>query len=134
MYYLDTNVIIDATRNKKETAAILEHFKAVRFQDICIPAIVVAELEYGARHSNFYDRNMEIVRKFVAPYPIIPFSEKETVVYGEIRQYLATKGTPIGSNDMLIAATAIANNAVLVTHNTDEFARIPNIRLEDWTL
>ena len=134
MYYIDTNVIVDATRNKKVSARILEHFRSVAVFDICIPSIVLSELEFGARHSNSYEQNIKIIRQFISPYKIIPFTEKEAVEYGKIRQFLTTEGQPIGPNDMLIAATALANDAVLVTHNTGEFERVPNIRLEDWTL
>lgn len=69
---------------------------------------------------------------FIAPYKIIPFAEKEAEIYGKIREELSKKGKLIGPNDMLIAATALANGAVLVTHNTDEFSRVPELKLEDW--
>ena len=131
MYYLDTNVIIDAT-SRRTSALLLPCFKRVKPSEICIPSIVLAELEFGARHSNDYEKNLKIVAEFIAPYRIIPFTEKEACVYGKIRERLAKDGKLIGPNDMLIAATALANGAVLVTHNTDEFSRVEGLVFEDW--
>ncbi len=131
MYYLDTNVIIDAT-SRRTSALLLPYFKRVKPSEICIPSIVLAELEFGARHSNDYEKNLKVVTEFIAPYRIIPFTEKEAYVYGKIRERLAKDGKLIGPNDMLIAATALANGAVLVTHNTDEFSRVEGLVFEDW--
>ena len=131
MYYLDTNVIIDATA-RKTAKQIRPHFENLKPEDIGIPSIVIAELEYGARHSNDYENNMKIVEEFVAPYKIIPFTQKEATAYGKVREQLTKDGNLIGPNDMLIAATALANSATLVTHNTDEFSRVEGLPLEDW--
>ena len=133
MFCLDTNVIIDAS-HKKTAAQIRSRFEKLRPEEICIPAIVVAELEFGAMHSDNYKKNMEVITEIIAPYKIIPFTEKEAVVYGQIREQLTRKGTPIGPNDMLIAATALAYGATLVTHNTGEFNRVPGLALADWRL
>ena len=61
------------------------------------------------------------------------FDDAAAEVYGHIRADLAVQGTPIGPNDLLIAAIALANNLILVTHNTREFARVAGLALEDWT-
>lgn len=130
MYFLDTNVIVDATRfNFKEIA---EHISKAQTGSICIPSVAIAELEYGARHSRDYKSNLEKVKNFIAPYPIVSFGEKEAVAYGIIREELSSKGQVIGNNDMLIAATVLANGGILVTHNTDEFSRISGLQIEDW--
>ena len=131
MYCLDTNVIIDAT-SKKTSFLMLPHFEKLEPSQICVPAIVLAELEFGARHSNYYENNLRIVKEFLAPYTIIPFSKSEAEYYGIIREQLTKDGTLIGPNDMLIASTALANNAILVTHNTDEFSRVIGLKIEDW--
>ena len=75
MYYLDTNVIIDAT-SRRTSALLLPYFKRVKPSEICIPSIVLAELEFGARHSNDYEKNLKVVTEFIAPYRIVPFAEK----------------------------------------------------------
>ncbi|MBR0125381.1 MAG: type II toxin-antitoxin system VapC family toxin [Treponema sp.] len=131
MYYLDSNVIIDAT-TRKTASLLLPYFEKLKPSQICIPSIVLAELEFGARHSKDYEKNLKIVSEFIAPFRIIPFSEKEASSYGKIREQLTKDGKLIGPNDMLIAATALANEAVLVTHNTDEFSRVKGLSLEDW--
>jgi tRNA(fMet)-specific endonuclease VapC len=64
----------------------------------------------------------------------LPFDDQSAVVFGEIRTQLAAKGTPIGAYDLQIAAIALANNLILVTHNTKEFSRIPQLQLEDWEM
>ncbi|MBQ1662360.1 MAG: type II toxin-antitoxin system VapC family toxin [Treponema sp.] len=134
IYCLDTNVVIDATNNKKIAHIVLSHFKKVTASDIIIPAIVIAELEFGARHSTDYDRNMKVVKEFLKDFKVIPFTEKEAEFYGRIRQQLTLDGTPIGSNDMLIAATALAHDTTIVTHNVSEFSRVKDLKIEDWTV
>ena len=132
MYFIDSNVVIDAIRSKS-AKIIEEHFRKVDFLQIKIPSIVVAELEYGARHSDNYEKRRNQYRTFLREFEIIPFTDKESEIYGKIRQQLAEVGTPIGANDMLIAATALSYNATVVTHNVDEFSRIHGLKLEDWT-
>ena len=132
MYFIDSNVVIDAIRSKS-AKIIEEHFRKVDFSQIKIPSIVVAELEYGARHSDNYENRRNQYRTFLREFEIIPFTDKESEIYGKIRQQLAEVGTPIGANDMLIAATALSYNATVVTHNVDEFSRIHGLKLEDWT-
>lgn len=62
----------------------------------------------------------------------MPFDEAAAVIYGDIRAYLDKQGTPIGGNDLLIAATALAGELILVTRNIREFERVPGLKLEDW--
>lgn len=130
MCYLDTNVIIDVIRGKYPV--LMEYFQRLNSSEIAIPSIVVAELEFGAAHSDDYVRRRKQYLKIISPYKIIDFTEKEACVYGRIREMLAKDGKLIGPNDMLIAATALANGAVLVTHNTDEFSRVEGLVFEDW--
>ncbi len=74
-----------------------------------------------------------IVEEFLAPYDLIPFERTAAQKYAEIRHDLEKKGTPIGPNDLVIAATARARNLVLITHNTNEFGRVADLSIEDWT-
>jgi tRNA(fMet)-specific endonuclease VapC len=62
----------------------------------------------------------------------LPFEDRAAKVYGQIRADLETKGTPIGPNDLMIAAIALANDLTLVTHNTAEFSRVPALKFVDW--
>lgn len=129
-YFLDTNVIIDALKGR--SLNIRSHFEAKNPKDIFIPSIVVAELEYGSNHSKNYAKNRQLYELFVNEFEVIPFDTSCCRVYGQIREELACKGSSIGANDLLIAATAITHAAILVTHNTREFSRISSIQLEDW--
>jgi tRNA(fMet)-specific endonuclease VapC len=131
MYLLDTNVIIDIIRGKYP--ALKNHFMQTKISDIFIPSIVVAELEFGAKHSNNYLENRQKFIKVIKNFKILAFTDAEAVFYGEIRQNLTSRGLIIGPNDLLIAATALANNGILITHNTNEFKRVENLTLEDWT-
>ncbi len=70
--------------------------------------------------------------KFLRRYMTLPFDDNAAQICGEIRADLARKGTPIGPYDVQIAAIALANNLTLVTHNTREFSRVPNLLLDDW--
>jgi tRNA(fMet)-specific endonuclease VapC len=64
----------------------------------------------------------------------LPFDDQSAIIYGQIRAQLVASGTPIGPNDLLIASIALANNLILVTHNTREFIRVEGLRLEDWEI
>jgi tRNA(fMet)-specific endonuclease VapC len=75
-------------------------------------------------------KQQEFLNRFIS----LKFDDECAVIYGEIRSKLAAKGTPIGNNDLHIAAIAIANNLTLITHNTREFSRIDNLKLEDWEI
>ncbi len=72
------------------------------------------------------------VKKFSAGYPSLPFDGGAAKEYGQIRAHLAALGTPIGANDLMIAAIALANGSILVTHGINEFSRVPGLGLEDW--
>lgn len=75
----------------------------------------------------------EVVEAFLAPYELLPFDRAAAGHYAEIRHALESAGTPIGPDDLLIAATARARNLTLLTHNTNKFGRIPGLVTEDWT-
>jgi tRNA(fMet)-specific endonuclease VapC len=103
-----------------------------RPQEIVVCAIVKAELFYGAENSRNPQANLEKQRAFLEHFVSLPFDDYAAAVYGRIRAVLKKAGTPIGPNDLLIAAIAVAHKCVLVTHNTKEFQRIPELILEDW--
>ena len=133
MIFIDTNVVIDAIRSKN-AQTIANHFKNVAFTDIKVSSVVVAELEYGAQHSSDYEKRRTQYKNFIQDFEIVPFTENDAEVYGKIRQQLALEGKLIGSNDMLIAAVALAHNATIVTHNVHEFSRVKGLNVEDWTI
>lgn len=131
-YFLDTNIIIYALNGKYP--AIIPHFEQVPSMAIVIPTVVLAEIEYGARKSFDYAKTIQLYREFMHPFDVAPFTRLAAECYGLIRAELEAKGQVIGANDLLISATAMAENGTLVTHNTREFSRIARLAVEDWTI
>lgn len=129
-YMLDTNICIYAMKNKPEK--VLRRFKEELDNGVCISSVTLAELEYGMKHSSDPMRNEQALIRFLAPLSILPFGTAAASEYGEIRAYLQSQGTPIGPLDMLIAGHARAENVILVTNNVREFARVPNLKTENW--
>ena len=131
-FCLDTDTCIHAM--KGAFAGMAARFGRYTPEDIGIPAIVRAELLLGVLKSGNPKRTGPIVEAFLAPYELIPFERTAAQKYAEIRHDLERKGTPIGPNDLVIAATARARNLMLVTHNTSEFGRVAGLAIEDWTM
>ncbi len=113
-------------------AGILERFRRHTPREIALCSIVKAELRYGARHSQRVEENLQLLSRFFGPLTGLSFDDRCAEEAGQIRTDLAAQGRPIGPNDLLIAATARAHDAVLVTHNTGEFSRVTGLRLENW--
>jgi tRNA(fMet)-specific endonuclease VapC len=128
-YPLDTNTCIVFLRQRN--TALIEKFQEHQ-NDLAVCAVVKAGLLHGVHRSAQRERNLTVLREFLAPFPSLPFDDVGAECYGRIRADLANLGQPIGPNDLLIAATAIANQCTLVTHNTREFNRVPNLKIEDW--
>ena len=95
-------------------------------------SIVVGELLFGALRSQDVAKNLGDVRTFCAGFQSLSFDDGDAEEYARVRADLATKGTPIGPNDLLIAAVALKNGLTLVTHNTGEFSRVVGLSLDDW--
>ncbi|WP_293124466.1 PIN domain-containing protein [Okeania sp. SIO1I7] len=95
-------------------------------------SVVKAELFYGAIKSQKAQQNLIRQRIFLNRFVSLPFDDRCTEIYGEVRTNLERGGTPIGPYDLQIASIAIANNLILVTHNVDEFQRITELKIEDW--
>jgi tRNA(fMet)-specific endonuclease VapC len=129
-YLLDTNVCIRYLNGRSKK--VRKRLRSLRPEEIAVCAVVKAELFAGATRSQNPTRTMARLRAFLAPYVSLPFDDRAAEVYGEIRAQLETAGTPIGPHDLEIAAIALANDLILVTHNTREFGRVPDLRIEDW--
>ena len=129
-YLLDTYICIYIIR--KKPAQVLQRLTALDIADVGISSITLAELEYGIEKSSRPDKNRSALNNFLAPLEILPFDDRAAEHYGKIRRFLGKKGTTIGAMDMLIAAHALSVKATMVSNNTREFARIPNLALENW--
>jgi tRNA(fMet)-specific endonuclease VapC len=87
---------------------------------------------YGAARSAHPDHTRAVMARFFSGYESLPSDDAAAVSYGQIRQDLAVKGTPVGPNDLLIAAIALSRRMILVSHNIREFSRVPGLLTEDW--
>jgi tRNA(fMet)-specific endonuclease VapC len=130
VYLLDSNVCIRLLNQRH--AGIESHFRGCDPSEISLCSIVKAELLYGARHSQRVEANLQRLNMFFSPLESLPFNDDCAVIYARIRQELSIQGCLIGPNDLMIAAIALANDAVLVTHNQKEFCRVAGLRLTDW--
>ena len=127
-YLLDTNAVIAMLRDSTSPPA--QRARGERVGDVAISAIVAHELFYGAFKSQRAEHNVALVDAL--QFAVIEFDKEDARQAGAIRALLASKGTPIGPYDVLIAGQAIARGMILVTHNTEEFGRVPRLRFEDW--
>lgn len=129
-YLLDTNVCIRYLNG--QSSSIERTLTGLSPGQVALCSIVRAELLYGPLKSAQPKRNAERLAYFFRGFPCLPFEDRASEVYAAIRLQLEKAGKPVGPNDLLIAATAIANRLVLVTHNTQEFGRIEGLAVEDW--
>lgn len=130
MYLLDTNACIALIN--ASSPRLLVRFREHMPSEFVMSSVVIAELLFGAQKSARAADNTRVVRQFVSPFVHLPFDDTCAIEYARLRAELERMGTPIGANDLMIAATALAHDVVLITRNTREFARVPNLRYENW--
>lgn len=128
-YLLDTNILSHLVRQPQGLVA--EHIAKVGEHNVCTSIIVACELRFGAakRASARLTRQVEAI---LGAIETLPFEADADRHYATIRATLERKGTPIGANDMLIAAHARAVDAICVTDNLAEFKRVPSLKVENW--
>lgn len=129
-YMLDTNIVVYAKNNRPEV--VYERMSRFDPEDLCVSVITLAELEYGVFNSSNPERNQLALTLFLANIEVVPFDDDAAVEYGRIRADLKRKGTPIGANDLMIAAHAKSLGVTLVTNNTRKFGRVEGLSIEDW--
>jgi tRNA(fMet)-specific endonuclease VapC len=130
IYLLDTNACI--VYLNRPMSLVRQKLQSLSPQDIAVCSVVKAELFYGAMRSNNTTRTLALQEAFLNNFVSLPFDDAAATIYGRIRAELAASGTPIGPYDLQIAAIAMANNLILVTHNTGEFSRVNGLQIEDW--
>jgi tRNA(fMet)-specific endonuclease VapC len=128
-YLLDTNVLSDLLRSPGGRAA--RRIAVVGEATVCTSIVVACELRYGAARSGS-PRLSTRVESLLQSLEVLPLDQESDRHYAEIRMHLDRIGQPIGPNDLLIAAHTLALDLILVTHNVDEFARVPRLALENW--
>ena len=129
-YMLDTNVAIHTIRNRPNE--VRARFVAQQGR-MCISAVTLMELIYGAEKSAQTERNLRDIEGFASRLTVLPYDREAAVHTGRIRAELARAGTPIGPYDQMIAGHARSRGLIVVTANTDEFRRVAGISVEDWT-
>jgi len=129
-YLLDTNACIRIL--KGDSPKMLVHIKQAAKEEICISTVVRFELFYGIYKSKNTESNIKNLNIFLQSVNTLYFDEHASQEAGRVRFALEESGTPIGPYDLLIGATALAYDCTLITHNTKEFSRIKNLRIEDW--
>ncbi len=130
MYLLDTNACIHVLNGTSQ--AVVARFAAESPATVCVCSVVKAELLYGARKSRWVGKTLGHIERLLAPLQSLPFDDDCAQHYGMIRAELARAGTPIGANDLMIAAIARQHDCTLVTNNVDELVRVVGLRVEDW--
>lgn|SRR5271157_1757237 len=129
MLALDTNTVIYFFKGMGRVA---ENLRKEAPRDIAIPAVVLYELEVGIARSSRPRQRRESLDALLKVIHILPFDERAASASAELRAQLEKAGSGIGPIDTLIAGTALAHSATLVTHSTKEFSRVRGLRLLDW--
>ena len=129
MWFLDTNACIMFTRGQAHVCARWHQHHS---DEIAIPMMVFGELLVGSEKSSQPERVSGEIEALIERHALIGVTGEVARAYARIRADLEKRGTTIGENDLWIAATALAHDATLVTNNTDEFSRVPGLKIEDW--
>lgn len=132
MYLLDTNICIYLMKNTYPV--LTERVLSCNPSDLLVSSVTVFELEYGAAKSNWGDKTRQKLAMFLSPFTIIPFTTDDAVTAGRIRGYLDKQGMPIGPYNIQIAAQGLSREVTVITHNTNEFGRVPGLKLDDWVI
>jgi tRNA(fMet)-specific endonuclease VapC len=134
-YLLDTNIVIALLRNRP--ARVRERLRRAVSEGaaISVSSVVLFELWYGVARSGRREENAQRLRVFLSGnIGVLPFEESDASIAGDSRATLEANGTAIGPYDLLIAAQALRTGTTLATANVSEFARVPGLSWEDWTL
>jgi tRNA(fMet)-specific endonuclease VapC len=132
-YMLDTNIVSYLLRG--QFASLEQRILNTEYDQVCISVISAGELTYGfakAKPSRRLASMQAKLTTFLQAILTRPLSASVAEHYGKIRSTLEKKGTPIGGNDLWLAAHALEQNLVLVTNNTREFERVDGLKLENW--
>lgn len=118
----------------RRNQAVLARLAGIHADDIGVSTVTLAEGWTGSRKSRNPERWLAAWRHLLSPWKILDFDSLSADAYSKTRAHLEKRGAMIGGNDCLIAATALAHGLTVVTHNTEEFERVPALRVEDWSV
>ena len=131
-YLLDTNICIFLMKNS--FPSMTDRMLRLDPDDFAVSSVTLFELEYGAAKSKWGERTRDDLYAFLSPFAVLPFDSDDAIAAGKIRALLEAQGIPIGPYDLQIAAQAYTRRLSVITHNTDEFSRVPGLRAEDWVI
>jgi tRNA(fMet)-specific endonuclease VapC len=129
IYLLDTNVCIAAMRGHDH---VRKNMRAHAPHDCAISTVSIYELYSGVERCRQPETERMKVESFFRPLHLLPFDEEAAVTTARIRWSLEKQGQPIGSYDLMLAGQALTLDLILITDNTKEFQRVPELRLENW--
>jgi tRNA(fMet)-specific endonuclease VapC len=130
-YMLDTD--ISSCIMNRASAAAIRKLQSVNVGEVCVSAITKSEIEYGVEVSPRPEKDRRSLDAFLRHIEVLDYPAGAGTVYAQIRSVLKVKGTPIGANDLFIAAHARYLDLTLVTNNTREFSRVQGLKVENWT-
>jgi len=128
-HLLDTNIFIAALKGRSD---VRERLERTPLSDVLLSPVVLGELELGVAKSTWPERNRARLAEVVQQLTVVPLDAEAAHHYADIRAVLERRGTPIGANDLWIAAQARSLGAVLVTDNMRELARVDELKLANW--
>jgi tRNA(fMet)-specific endonuclease VapC len=131
-FMLDTDICSYVM--KRSNDVLLKRLQKTPLSEVCVSVITKSELLYGVELSPRRQQNEAALNTFLSYVEVLDFPDQASSHYAQVRSHLKKLGTMIGSNDLFIAAHARSLGLTLVTHNTREFARVPRLATEDWTI
>ncbi|MDD2723779.1 MAG: type II toxin-antitoxin system VapC family toxin [Methylovulum sp.] len=129
-YLLDTNICIYIS--KKRPLEVYQRLSELSVGDVGMSLVTFGELRFGAEKSQHREVALEKLEQLGRYIPVIMPTQETAEQYGLIRNFLEQNGQPIGNNDLWIAAHALSINTILVTNNTKEFIKVPDLLVENW--
>ena len=129
-YLLDTNILIYFSKDRPDS--IVKRLDKLDAGEVVMSVVSYGELCYGASRSVKPAATQKVINLLIGIFPIVPVTKEAAEAYGKLRGQLAAKGTPIGPNDMWLAAQAKAESLILVTNNEREFRRVSGLKVENW--
>lgn len=128
-YLIDTNILIYRLKNMGNVNG---NFLKNKNESMSISVVSYGELVYGAEKSKSVEKNLKTVNEIKSIFPLVDITSDIMDSFGKIKAFVQKIGKPSDDMDLLIAATAITNEMMLVTHNIKHFENIPNLKLVDW--
>lgn len=129
-YLLDTNICIAYLTGVD--ISLKHRVNSLQPQGLALCSIVKAELFFGARNSGYVQKNLKNYTTFVSRFESYPFDDACVEIFGVLKAKLRLSGTPVGSNDLLIASIALTHNLTLITRNHREFSHVHDLKIEEW--